>query len=73
MHRPTVDLSEEMPAPDPVRRDPVDEPDACIERNLPAPGESDRHIRQASDLDGQTARACADAEPVFGTLMDGKK
>jgi len=61
MRRAITELDEEMPAPDFVQRDAVEELDICIARNLQALGEEDRHILQACDLDDQTVRAYADA------------
>ncbi len=54
------ELAESLPAPE-AERAPVDELDACIERNLPRLEPEDRHILAACELGGQTVRAYADA------------
>ncbi|KGG96365.1 hypothetical protein P245_06055, partial [Comamonas thiooxydans] len=43
---------------------PVDELDACMELNLLALDAEDRHIIAACDLQGQTARAYAEANQL---------
>ncbi|MDA8094625.1 MAG: sigma-70 family RNA polymerase sigma factor [Betaproteobacteria bacterium] len=60
--RPTIELDEEMPAPDPSQRPAVDELDVCIARNLQALSDEDRRILQACDLDGQTVRFFGEAQ-----------
>lgn len=55
------ELSAELAAPAGDERDPVDELDACIARNLPRLGDAERDILQHCDLDGQTVRAYAEA------------
>ena len=61
LRRPSVELSEELPAPAAEERAPVDALDACIARNLQWLGDDDRDIVQRCDLDGQTVRAYAEA------------
>lgn len=58
---PSTELPAELAAPAADDRDPVDELDACIARNLPRLGDADRDILQHCDLDGQTVRAYAEA------------
>lgn len=66
--KPHTELSDELaetladaPASERV---PVDELDACVERNLPALDVEDRHIIEACDLQGQTVRAYAEANQL---------
>ncbi|MFN3630946.1 MAG: sigma-70 family RNA polymerase sigma factor, partial [Casimicrobiaceae bacterium] len=59
----TRTLAESLPAPS-SERAPVDELDACIERNLPRLDEQDRDIITACDLAGQTVRAYAEAHAL---------
>jgi RNA polymerase sigma-70 factor (ECF subfamily) len=58
------ELAETLVAPPVSERAPVDELDACVERNLPALEAEDRHIIEACDLQGQTVRAYAEANQL---------
>lgn len=57
--RPNDTLSDDLPAPEPEARAPVDELDVCIARNLQALDDEDRRVLQSCDLDGRTVRAYA--------------
>ncbi|ABP77941.1 sigma-70 family RNA polymerase sigma factor [Pseudomonas aeruginosa] len=60
----TDELAESLVASPTSERVPVDELDACVERNLPALEAEDRHIIAACDLQGQTVRAYAEANQL---------
>ena len=61
LRRPSVELSEDLPAQPADERAPVDALDACIARNLRFLTDDDRDIVQRCDLDGLTVRSYADA------------
>ncbi len=58
------ELAESLAAAPTSARAPVDELDACMELNLLALDAEDRHIIAACDLQGQTARAYAEANQL---------
>jgi RNA polymerase sigma-70 factor (ECF subfamily) len=59
--KPQEALPDNLPAPSIEARAPVDELDACIERNLVDMEAEDKHIIETCDLLGQTVRAYAEA------------
>lgn len=56
-----AELPDNLPAPQPGERAPVDALDDCIARNLQWLSEQDRDILQHCDLGGQTVRGYAEA------------
>ncbi len=60
LQRPSVELPDDLRAPDADERPPVDALDDCIARNLPYLGDEDRDILRCCDLDGQTVRVYAE-------------
>lgn len=57
--RPWVELGDDLTAPEPEERDPVDALDACLARNLQRLEADDRAILAACDLRGQTVKRFA--------------
>ncbi len=57
--KPLAELPEHLEQEPADERDPVDELDACIARNLPELPAQDRHIIEACDLHNQTVRSYA--------------
>ncbi len=59
LSRPSGEVPDTLPAADAGDRDPIDELDACVARNLASLPPADRAILEACDLDGQTVAAYA--------------
>jgi len=64
LSRPHTELPETMPAADTGERDPVDELDACVARNLTFLSPGDRAILDQCDLQGRTVAAFAAQEGI---------
>jgi RNA polymerase sigma-70 factor (ECF subfamily) len=59
LSRPSDEIPDTLPAADAGDRDPIDELDACVARNLAYLPPADQAILEACDLDGQTVAAYA--------------
>lgn len=70
--KPLVELPEELVVVSASEREPVDELDTCIERNLPELDAEDRHIIEVCDLQGQTVRSYAEANQLTLTAAKSR-